>query len=539
MKRHLISLTLLLAAACAMAAPRLRDLDIRVTISRDGSALIRETRQMDIDGSGTEMYIVLGNLGDSELSDMSVSDETGASYINEGAWDVNRSRSEKAGRCGIVTTRNGYELCWGIGQQGARTYVCTYRLSGLVRSFTDADGFNFMFVAEGLSPSPEHVLLTIEPEDTTRLTDENTSIWAFRYRGEVNLRSGAIVAETSEPFSSGSAMIVMARFAKGLFAPSHAAEGTFQDLSATAFEKSDYLGDSGPSAWEIFLLLLFFVLFPLAIVILYFYYVWRMRRKVFKDLSWWRDIPYGGDLQAANNALNAFRYLGADYNNLLSACILRLIDIGGVSIEQHTDARGKTKSVFVIHPISSDPPPPKLIGMVHDIFEKAAGADTILEPQELKNWMRRKYNQSITDNFVQTLHTKTSLYQYHDEIEEVRRLYGLRKYLKEFSLLSERNVSELSLWKDYMIYAALFGIADQVIADMKKINPDYFGMDSVAQQMADDATLPVIRSTLHNSTSKAALAKAERAARASGRGGSASWSGGGGFSGGGFGGGVR
>lgn len=539
MKRQLISLTLLLVAACATAAPRLRDLDIHVTLSQDGSALIRETRQMDIDGSGTEMYIVLGNLGDSELSDMSVTDDSGASYIFEGAWDVNRSRSEKAVRCGIVTTRNGYELCWGLGQQGARTYICTYRLSGLVRSFTDADGFNFMFVAEGLSPRPEHVLLTIEPEDTTRLTDENTSIWAFRYRGEVNLRSGAIVAETSEPFSAGSAMIVMARFAKGLFAPSHDAEGTFDELSAKAFEKSDYLDDSGPSAWEIFLLVLFFVLLPLAMVILYFYYIWRMRRKVFKDLSWWRDIPYGGNLQAANNALNAFRYLGADYNNLLSACILRLIDIGGVSIEQHTDARGKTKSVFVIHPISSDTPPPKLIAMVHDIFEHAAGADKILEPQELKNWMRRKYNQSITDNFVQTLHTKTSLYQYQDEIEEVRRLYGLRKYLKEFSLLSERNVSELSLWKDYMIFAALFGIADQVIADMKKINPYYFGMDSVAQQMADDATLPVIRSTLHNSTSQAALAKAERAARASGRGGSASWSGGGGFSGGGFGGGVR
>ena len=155
MKRQLISLTLLLVAACAMAAPRLRDLDIHVTLSQDGSALIRETRQMDIDGSGTEMYIVLGNLGDSELSVMSVSDESGASFTFEGAWDVNRSRSEKAGRCGIVTTRNGYELCWGLGQQGARTYVCTYRLSGLVRSFTDADGFNFMFVAEGLSPRPE------------------------------------------------------------------------------------------------------------------------------------------------------------------------------------------------------------------------------------------------------------------------------------------------------------------------------------------------------------------------------------------------
>ena len=64
-------------------------------------------------------------------------------------------------------------------------------------------------------------------------------------------------------------------------------------------------------------------------------------------------------------------------------------------------------------------------------------------------------------------------------------------------------------------------------------------MDLVARQMADDVTLPVIRSTMHSSTSRAAMSKAEREARASGGGGSSSWSGGGGFSGGGFGGGVR
>jgi len=42
----------------------------------------------------------------------------------------------------------------------------------------------------------------------------------------------------------------------------------------------------------------------------------------------------------------------------------------------------------------------------------------------------------------------------------------------------------VSLWKDYMIYATLFGIAEQVIKDMKKINPEYFNMDQVAGQMA-------------------------------------------------------
>ena len=90
-----------------------------------------------------------------------------------------------------------------------------------------------------------------------------------------------------------------------------------------------------------------------------------------------------------------------------------------------------------------------------------------------------------------------------------------------------------------MIYATLFGIAAQVIKDMKKINPEYFNMDQVASQMADDMTLPLIYSTMHNSTSRAAANMAAREARASGGGGHSSWGGGGSFSGGGFGGGVR
>ena len=114
-----------------------------------------------------------------------------------------------------------------------------------------------------------------------------------------------------------------------------------------------------------------------------------------------------------------------------------------------------------------------------------------------------------------------------------------RKYLKDFSLVDERGAQEVALWKDYLVFATLFGIADQVLRDMKKINPAYLNMDHVARQMADDVTLPVIRSTMHKSASRAAMNKAEREARRSGRGGSASWGGGGGFSGGGFGGGVR
>ncbi len=541
-RNRLFSLSLLLlSVSCALASPKLHNLDIRVMLSKDGNAHITETRHMSIDSEGTECYIVIGNLNGSELCNFKVVDELGTEYENVGQWDINQSRRWKTDKCGIVTKRDGYELCWGLGDSGERTYVTSYTITNLLRGYPDADGFNYMFVAEGISPYPQHVKVTIVPEDSITFSEDNAGIWAFRYRGDVRFSNGNIVAESSEAFGRRSAMIVMARFNKGLFEPAVDGEGTFEQLKEKAFEGSDYDDESLSKSDKIFLLFLalFFFLLPVLLLAGYLYYLWREHKKVFKDLLWYRDIPYEGNLQQANDVLNAYKYFGADYNNLLSACILKLINDGAISIEQSMNDKGKTKQNFVIHELTDADARPQLLRMVHKIFRDAAGSDTVLEPKELRTWMKSSYNQSYTDSFIQTLHSKTSIYQYRNEIDEVRKVFGLKKFLKEFSLLDERGVNELSLWKDYMIYATLFGIADQVIRDMKKINPEYFNMDQVARQMADETTLPLIYSTMHNSTSRAAMSKAEREARARGGGGHASWGGGGGFSGGGFGGGVR
>ena len=533
------------------ARPCLRDLQIRVVLSPNGDARITETRHMDIDLVGTECYIVVGNLHEgSDVSNLQVADETGNQYQNVGEWDINRTRQEKRGLCGIVTKSNGYELCWGLGDTGSRTYVTSYTVTNLLRAYSDADGFNYMFVAEGIDPRPDHVRLTIEPAASSKgapsidslLTIENTGVWSFRYRGDVNVVDGTIVAETSEPFSSGSAMIIMARFNKGIFTPAITEDSSFEQLRERAFEDSDYILNEGASKEDLLLLaglVLFIFLLPIALIAGYFYYVWNARKKVKKDLLWYRDIPANGNLQWANEALNAYKYLGADYNNLLSAAILKLIDLKAISIDQSLNEKGKIVQQFVIHPLSNAEQQPKLLSMVHDIFRQAAGDDTIMQPKELRRWMRKRDNQTTTDAFIQQLHTKRSIRHYKNQLDEVRQLFGLKKFLKEFSLIDERHVREVSLWKDYMVYATLFGIADQVIKDMKAVNPEYFELDQVAQQMSDNMTLPMIQSAFHSSTLRAATSKAQREARASGRGGSSSWGGGGGFSGGGFGGGVR
>ena len=550
LRNKLLLLLVLASATSLLARPQLHRLDIRVVLSHNGDARITETRRMSIDAEGTECYIGIGVPEGSEVQDLQVTDETGLAYENVGRWDIDQSRRWKAGKCGIVAKHGGYELCWGLGDSGERTYVTSYTYTNLIHAHPDADAIRHVFLDADVSPKPDEAHVTIEAEDSVALTEENSGVWGFRFGGELGFDGGKIVAYNTEPFGRSGALYVMCRFDKGLFEPAVSDEDTFEHKKEQAFEGSDYVG--GDDEWTtsdtitLLALAVGFFIVPILGGIWYFVYVWRARKKVNKDLLWFRDIPMDGNLQQANDVLNAYKYFNTDYNNLLSACILKLINMGAISIEKRGEGEksGKVKDMFVIHELPDTGDQPLLLRKIHTIFKNAAGDDTVLEPRELKNFMRNSHNESITDSFINTLHTKTGISNYKDRLDEVRQVFGLKKFLKEFSLLDERHVGEVSLWKDYMIYATLFGIADQVIKDMKKINPEYFNMDQLAAQMANESTLPTIYSTLHSSTSRAVANKAAREsarqARASGRGGRSSWGGGGGgFSGGGFGGGVR
>ena len=544
LKNNICLLLVLLASATGISArPYLHSLDIRVVLSHNGDARITETRVMDIDDEGTECYIGLGNMGGSEVRDLRVSDEDGNDFENIGDWDIDRSRSWKEYKCGIVYKHNGYELCWGLGESGSRTYTTSYTITSLVHAYPDADAIRHVFLDQDVSPKPDHAKISIEAEDSILFTDENCGIWGFRFGGELGFQDGRIIAYNTEDFGHSGAMYIMVRFNKGMFEPTIQEDDTFEHKKELAFEGSDYTSDDEWTTEDTIILLVMAICFfivPIVGFIWYLIYVWRARKKVKKDLLWYRDIPMKGNLQQANDVLNAYKYFGTDYNNLLSACILKLIDMGAISIEQTLNSKGKTEQNFVIHELQNYADQPLLLRKIHSMFKTAAGEDTVLEPKELRSFMRSSKNESITDSFINTLHTKTSISYYKERFDDVRQVFGLKKFLKEFSLLDERHVNEVTLWKDYMIYATLFGIADQVIKDMKKINPEYFNMDQVAAQMANDTTLPMIYSTLHSGTSRAVANKAAREARASGHGGHSSWGGGGGgFSGGGFGGGVR
>ena len=559
---------LLASASITFAQSRLHDLDIQVVLDKNGDARITETRQMTIDSEGTECYIGLGDMRPSTVKALTVSDETKKQYENVGKWNKDLSRSEKEGRCGIVETGNGYELCWGIGESGQRTYITSYTITGLVRGYPDADALRHVFLDESVKPKPERAKVTIMASDTMLVfTPEACGIWGFRFNGDMQFENGTMTAKTIEPMNAEAAIYIMAKFPKGMLEPAiQISDDTFEHKKQLAFEGSDY-GDAIKEEERGFVYYLVFILKLLGILAglggLAFLCAkllsWLKRKKHEKwtnTVDYFRSVPLEGNLQQANDMLNAFDYgRDADYTRLISATVLQLINEGAFCVKSVTTSSGELEKRFEVKeelPLEKDLSP--LAYKMHEIFKKASGEDHVLDPKELETFMKDNANRKLVRTFVNLLCTKRDRGYYKDHKEEMCEVYGFRRFLDDFSLVNERNLTETKLWRDYMVWATLYGNAEQVKKDMQAINPEFFKMDQTACQLLDSAVLPAVYASVCQSTekmldeidenrrksNKSSKKRNSSSSRSSGEGGRSSWGGGGGgFSGGGGGGGIR
>ena len=398
-------LGLLVSATSVFSYPNLYDLNIKVVLSKNGDARITEKRVMYIDDEGTECYIGLANMGESQVKDLTVSDETGTRFLNVD-WDVDELRGWKTYKCGIVTTNNGYELCWGLGEEGERTYVTSYTITGLVRGYPDADAIRHVFLDTSVSPKPEHAKITIMTADTTMVINpDSCGIWGFRFEGNLWFEDGTIVAETTQAMSSEAGLYIMVQFPKGMFEPTIWENDTFENKKNEAFEGSDYVGGDDDEEMTLFEWVIFILIYGGSTLLAvggfmwHIVTVWRARRRVNKDLMWYRDIPMNGNLQEANNILNAYKYMHTDYNNLMSACILKLIQLGAITIETRRNMKGEMEPNFVIHQLKDLDNQPVLMRKIFSIFKKAAGSDKVLEAQELKQYLNIRIARKMCANY--------------------------------------------------------------------------------------------------------------------------------------------
>lgn len=643
--RRLLTTLLLVATALTSATAQhtLDSLYMFVTLNRDGSAQIQEQRYMNICNDGTECFIKMYNMGDMEVCDLSVWEglkdsegrDTTVIYVNDGDWDVNRSRSQKAFHCGINKVSEGQELCWGVGSSGYHAYIVEYTIKGLVKGYSDFDGFNHNFYEAGNPPAEDAriiielgddyhcvmartadstfvvpvrdkqcdvrngILRVADPEDTTlvkhyaledmfvqqdTLGRDTASIWAFGYYGSIHFNNGHIVAQTYESMGQDDKIIIMCRFKKGLFDPElkYPDQSFETDVKELAFIDSDYpLDDDGDGSrasffggdttpmWERILFMSIggfcCIGLPLLLIIYAIFgrriSAWFERRKVRKLLvdapQYNHEIPLQGKLIDTRRVLRAMEP-SADTSEmkLVEAYVLRLVDNKLLDVVSETTSNGDMRQVFrIVEPAVANKlfagatEDNSIIRQLHALLYTAAGADHLLQPKEFKQLVEddpvtvRTFARKLRDANGKLLRAKQIT---RDQAQQV---YGFWNYLRDFSLVGERALQEVALWKEYLTFATLFGIADQVRADMKRIAPDLQSFDKLTRHIVEDTgSTALLYSALSNSIMdscrrtinyetaaerSARLAREAREARRSGGGGRSSFGGGGGFSGGG------
>lgn len=533
-------LCLLLGCPPAAAANRVPEMEIDVALRQDGSAVITQVWTADTD-EGTEFYLSCQNAGSLYITDFSVSDAAG-DYTFLEDWDVDASFAEKAGKCGIVETDGGVELCWGISEYGSRQYTVTYTLHGLVGAYSDADGFLYRFV-DDMSVFPTDVALTIRRQDAMPLTDRDCDIWAFGYDGQIQFETGEICAWSETALEHGQHMTVMVALEKGVLAPQRAAEGSFEAVKERAFAGSDYEEGGGGGLTDFLIgagaMALVFGAIALGMAISARVRKAKLNRRA-KRVDYFRDAPNGGNLNVTHRLGAACGLCRED--SLLGAYLLRLIRDGALEPEE-TDAGSPQVDLRLTRPPRDGDP---YDDAFYTILEAAAGADGTLQARELERFSDRnsKPLASFADSCQQDAdRAMTSAGCYRGKVcrglksltrqgqQQLDEILGLKRFLLDFSLIHERGVKETVIWQDYLIYAHLLGIADQVAPQIRKLYPD-------ALPQVERFERCIGYSGYYSSYLYSACAREQRqaAARSAGSGGSASFGGGDGYSGGGGGG---
>ena len=545
-----VPLILILCSGSVLAENNVSEIDISVTVRNDGSAYIVQNWRGEFN-EGTENYIPINTYG-IELSNFMVSDENGT-YSLQNSWDVDASFEEKARNCGINETADGIELCFGISEYGENRYAIEYVVKDFIKSYTDYDGTNFMFINPNMSTFPTDGHINIVMENSTALDENNARIWAFGYDGNIEFQNGAINAWTTQALNNDASMIVMLELDKGIIYPQTEVNESFEVIKEIAFEGSDYgydniYDDEEVGIFGMIIGFLTMLIIPALIVLVIVFLVKRKKaiKKFYKETGYFRDVPNGGKIEVSHYLAQSFDVAGEE-SLIIGTLILSMINKGFLEpqIDESVGFFGKVKESVNIKLVKEPDTPVEL--RLYNLLSASAGDDGILQEKELENYSYRhpeKINAFVdsvgksgekefislggftngTGNCIKDLSDKGK--------SELAEIMGLKKYLEEFTLIAERGISETVIWKDYLIYATLFGIADKVLKQLEKVYPEKL-------PELESYNRNVIIATGYYRSMYLSSQRAIQARRTSGAGGRASFGGGGGFSGGGSGGGSR
>lgn len=593
MKKHLLRktgalavLVLLFAALFALPASAndIHTVEVWVTLHRDGSATVKETWDITMtNASNTEWYVAKHNLDNMEITGLTVQevaqDGTLITFQTLTRWNLDATRAQKAQTCGLVETNGGYEVCWGFGTLGRHSYIVTYTITNLVKSYQggDAMSYNFLSDADGGADALNIYLSA----DGFAMEYPATKVWVFGYEAESGFVDGGISILGQGRFGAGDYAVVLLAFEEGLLAPADRRGEALDDIIERNMKGSVWEApgaspgaDSGGSWTVRFDPLSIIIPLVLIYVVIFGFFSLAFKRggkgtlhqKIVSGAAaeYCRDLPFQGDLEATYTRLHDLGQ--AEEGTIIGCYLLKWVQARQVEIIAQPAGllRRREEPAIGLHPPAPDMPQHER--QLYRMLTEAAGPDGVLQSREFEKWSRKRYSRvggflsscqsagkrSLLDMQAYTtvnvkrffgLITSTVLQVTEHGMEMTNRAFGFKRYLWDFTILNEREAHEVHLWNQYLIFAQLLGIADRVAEQFAKLYPDSFAeMNAGGYGFSDSFAAEVVSRSFARSMYngyRSGRSAAESSSGSSGGGGSSSSSGGGGGSSGGGGAGGR
>ena len=174
-------LFLIIALKSTVEANSIDSINMDIYIDSSGNANVTETWKCNTN-SGTECYHPYYNLGNSKITNLTVSsDEREYSTIN--SWRTSDSFERKSYKCGINNISKGTEICWGISKYGQNTYKVKYRITNFVSNLTDSQMVYWTLIPYEFSNTIKEAKVKIYSdnsfEDTIPVVNVNIKMYKF------------------------------------------------------------------------------------------------------------------------------------------------------------------------------------------------------------------------------------------------------------------------------------------------------------------------------------------------------------------------
>ena len=475
-----------------VSANSINRISMDIFVDSNGNANVTETWNC-YSNQSTEIYHPYYNLGNSEITNLSVSMDS-TQFETLSSWDTSASFDEKAYKAGINRVSNGVELCWGISEYGTNIYTVNYTITNFVSNLTDSQMIYWTLIPYDFSDSIGQVFINISSD---LYFPSSIDVWGYGNEGGTAYVDNGTITMTSEgTLNRNEYMTILVKLPSGTFNTKNNLNQNFEYYYNLAEEGVNRNETVENTVITILPFIIFIIIMVFAIVTSKLGSSQEQRLNFENNgnkLPKTKDIPYFRDIPCNKDLFQAF-FIGYQFKivkkrtDLLGSVILKWVRDKKVTLKKDEGKSSKMSIILNEELISSleDEDEQKLYKM---FFE--ASKDGILEDSEFTKWCSTNYSKILgwfdtiidkeKDKLVKdglllekpkTLF-KSAKYTVTPELrQQALNIAGLKKYLNDYTLISEREAPDVVLFEDYLILAQMFGIADKVAENFKKLYPD-------------------------------------------------------------------